>query len=173
MERVLVSACLLGDPVRYDGTAATSDHPVLERWRAEGRIVSCCPEVAAGLFTPRSCVELEGADTEAVLAGRARALARDGADATSSFVAGARVARDLCRSLGVRVAVLKDRSPSCGSRWIHDGTFRGRLAEGQGLTTFLLRQDGVRVFAEDQWEEALRCLQGLEGASCPSLPVIQ
>ena len=173
MERVLVSACLLGEPVRYDGTAATVEHAVLHRWRAEGRIVSCCPEVAAGLPTPRSCVELEGADAEAVLEGRARVLARDGADATVPFVKGARLARDLCRDLGLRVAVLKDRSPSCGSLRVHDGTFTGRLVAGQGLASALLRRDGVQVFSEDQWEEAARCLERLEAASCPSLRVIE
>lgn len=163
MERVLVSACLLGEPVRYDGTAATVEHPVLEQWRAEGRIVSCCPEVAVGLPVPRSCVELEGAD---------QALTRDGEDVTAAFQAGARMARDLCRSLGVRIAILKDRSPSCGSRWIHDGTFTGTLVKGQGWTAALLRQDGVEVFSEDQWEEAACCLERLE-ASCPSHWVIE
>lgn len=164
MERVLVSACLLGEPVRYDGTAATAEHPVLERWRAEGRIVPCCPEVAAGLPVPRQCVEL-GVD------GLART--RGDEDLTEAFLAGARMARDLCRNLGVRVAILKERSPSCGSHWIYDGTFTGTLVRGQGLATALLRQGGVEVFSEDQWVEAARCLERLETASCSSSPVIE
>ncbi len=163
MERVLVSACLLGDPVRYDGAAATADHPVLRRWRGEGRIVSCCPEVAAGLPIPRACVELERAGALSLLEGRARALAQDGGDVTEAFLVGARLALDTCRDLGIHVAVLKERSPSCGTGLIYDGTFTGSLVPGQGVATALLRQHGIAVFAEHQWEEADRRLAEREG----------
>jgi uncharacterized protein YbbK (DUF523 family) len=153
MERVLVSACLLGDPVRYDGTAATTDHPILGRWRGEGRIVPCCPEVAAGLPVPRACVELVD---------HTRALGRDGEDVTEAFLAGARLVLETCRTLDIRLAVLKERSPSCGSTVIYDGTFRGVLVPGQGLATTLLRQHGINVFSEGQWEDADRRLASLE-----------
>jgi uncharacterized protein YbbK (DUF523 family) len=161
---VLVSSCLFGEPVRYDGTSAVSGHPVLDRWREEGRVVSICPELAGGLGTPRPPVELVGGGGEAALRGQARVAGARGEDATKAFVAGALAAVELCRRRGIRVAVLKERSPSCGSAWIHDGTFSGRLIPGQGVATAALRESGVAVFSETEWELAQARLSDLERA---------
>ncbi|GII78404.1 hypothetical protein Sru01_33860 [Sphaerisporangium rufum] len=150
MQRVLVSACLAGRPVRYDGRAKTSGDAVLVRWRAEGRLVLFCPEVAGGLPVPRPPAEIEGgAGGAAVLAGHARVLTAAGADVTAHFVEGAHAALAVARRLALRVAVLKEGSPSCGALRVHDGTFGGRLAPGAGVTTALLRAHGVDVFGED------------------------
>jgi len=172
MQKVLVSSCLLGEPVRYDGSAATCRHPVLVRWQEEGRIVPCCPELEGGLGTPRSPVELLGGAGEAVLGGVSKAIGRDGEDVTSAFIAGARATLALCQHLGIRLAVLKERSPSCGSTRIHDGTFAGRLLPGQGVTAALLRQHGIQVLSEGQWEQAREALFRLEapGTVMPAVP---
>lgn len=125
VERILVSACLLGSRVRYDGGAKTSDDELLARWRAEGRLVRFCPEVEGGLPVPRPPAEIEGgAGGAAVLAGEARILTPEGDDVTAAFVSGARQALAVAQSRGVRVAILKEGSPSCGSLRIYDGSHR-------------------------------------------------
>ncbi|MEV4356349.1 DUF523 domain-containing protein [Nonomuraea sp. NPDC004186] len=163
MERILVSACLMGRRVRYDGRAKTSSDARLAAWREEGRLVPHCPEVSGGLPIPRPAAEIEGgASGAAVLSGAARVLASDGSDVTAEFLAGARSALAVARSYGIRLAVLKEGSPSCGALSIYDGTFSGRRGPGQGVTTALLEQHGIRVFTEDQVDEAADCLRTLE-----------
>jgi uncharacterized protein YbbK (DUF523 family) len=142
--RVLVSACLLGAEVRHHGGAATVEHPVLRRWREEGRIVGVCPELAGGLPTPRAPAEIRGL----------RVIAKNGNDVTDALRAGADVAIAMARELGIRVAVLKSRSPSCGTGQVYDGSFSGRLVTGDGVTAAALRREGVEVFDETQLEEA-------------------
>ena len=100
MEKILVSACLLGEKVRYSGGAATCDDPVLLRWLAEGRVVSCCPEVAGGLGTPRPRAERQAL----------RVLTESAADVTSAFVRGAEHARDTARAVW-RAGQTKNLSP--------------------------------------------------------------
>jgi len=150
--RVLVSACLLGAEVRHHGGAATIEHPILRRWREEGRVVSVCPEVAGGLSSPRPPAEIRGL----------RVVTSAGRDVTSEFEAGARTAARVACELGIRVAVLKSRSPSCGTGRIYDGTFSGRLVEGDGITAAVLRREGVQVFDEFQLEQADAVLSALE-----------
>ncbi|MFI9589722.1 DUF523 domain-containing protein [Nonomuraea sp. NPDC052265] len=163
MQRILVSACLMGRRVRYDGGAKTSADALLARWREEGRLVVVCPEVTGGLPVPRPAAEIEGgAGGAAVLSGAARVLASDGSDVTAEFVAGARAALEAARSAGIRLAVLKEGSPSCGALSVYDGTFGGRRVPGQGVTTALLEAHGVRVFTEDQLPEAAGYLRDLE-----------
>ena len=158
--KVLVSACLLGQPVRYDGRA--SGHPdVVQRWQAEGRVVPLCPEVAGGLPTPRPPAEIPGGQGVQVLDGQARVVTVSGDDVSEAFLAGARRALELVRRHGIRVAVLKAGSPSCGNRLTYDGTFAGVKVPGQGVTTALLRREGVLVFSELELEEAQRALAGL------------
>jgi uncharacterized protein YbbK (DUF523 family) len=162
VERVLVSACLLGCRVRYSGSGARSGDPVLERWLREGRVVVLCPEVAGGLPVPRPPAEIRGGDGGAVLDGAARVVDRRGGDVTRHFLAGARLALRAARASGARVAVLKERSPSCGAGRIYDGSFTGSLREGAGVTAALLERSGVRVFGEGEVAEADRYLRGLE-----------
>ena len=160
LPRVLVSACLLGQPVRYDGR--TSGHPdLLQRWQAEGRVVPLCPEVAGGLPTPRPAAEIPGGQGGAVLDGGAQVITVSGEDVSAAFLAGAQQALALVRRHGIRVAVLKAGSPSCGNRLTYDGTFAGVKVPGEGVTTALLRREGVLVFSELELEEAQRALAGL------------
>jgi len=163
MIKVLVSACLLGERVRYDGRAAFCHSDWLGRWAQESRIVPFCPEVGAGLSIPRLSAEIEpGATAEEVLAGRARIRRSDGADVTGAFLRGARLAVEAAFAAGARLAVLKDRSPSCGVISVHDGSFGGRIAPGQGVTAALLARHGIRVFPETQIEQAAEYLRILE-----------
>jgi uncharacterized protein YbbK (DUF523 family) len=162
MERILVSACLLGQPVRYDGTGRRSDDALFERWREEGRLVPICPEVRGGLPVPRPAAEISGGSGGDVLDGRARVVTRDGTDVTSQFVAGARQALEQARTYGVRLAILKESSPSCGRLRVFDGSFAGRKVPGEGVTTALLERHGIAVFAEDAAEDAAALLTALE-----------
>ncbi|WP_067828440.1 DUF523 domain-containing protein [Actinomadura kijaniata] len=149
MERILVSSCLLGRPVRYDGRGKPVRDDLFERWRAEGRLVPFCPEVAGGLPVPRPPAEIVGGDGADVLDGAARVVADTGEDVTEAFVAGARLALETARRAGARVALLKESSPSCGSRMIYDGTFTGTRVAGDGVTAALLEREGIRVFGEE------------------------
>ncbi len=163
LEKILVSACLLGAKVRYHGGDAASDHPLLRQWLNEGRLVSACPEQDGGLPTPRPSAEIVGpGGGPAVLARIAIVRTAAGADVTSSFRAGADRALDLVKQHRIRIAILKDGSPSCGSAHIHDGSFSGVRIAGAGVTAALLEAQGVRVFSEREIEGAREWLRQLE-----------
>jgi uncharacterized protein YbbK (DUF523 family) len=163
MEYVLVSTCLLGLPARYNGDQTVFDHPVLRRWQAEGRIVSFCPEVAGGLPTPRPPAEVaEGKGGRLVLTGEARVIDKTGDDVTEAFVRGARQAQDVARARQIRIAVLKEGSPSCGSGYSYDGSFSSVRLPLPGVTTAALEEAGVRVFSENQLDAAAAFLATLD-----------
>ena len=153
MERILISACLLGRPVRYDGKGKELRHDLIARWQAEGRLVPVCPEVMAGFPTPRPPAEIEdGKSGPDVLRGEARIRESGGRDVTEAFLEGARAALETAREQGCRFALLTDGSPSCGATFIHDGSFAGRRKPGLGVVTALLRDSGVSVFPESEIE---------------------
>ena len=156
MVKVLVSACLLGAPVRYDGSDKKSDSPVLDRWVAEGRIVSVCPEVLGGLGTPRPPAEI------LQIHGLRRVVTDTRRDVTQAFERGAALSLEQAERNEIRVAVLKEGSPSCGSSWTCDGTFSGTRVPGEGMTTSLLRSRGIRVFSEEDLEAADAVIADLE-----------
>ncbi len=160
--RVLVSACLLGAPVRYNGAAKTVQSEIFDRWQQQGRIVPLCPEVSGGLSTPRAPAELRGGEGVAVLKGSARVFASNGDDVTDAFVSGAEHAVSLAREQRIEVAVLKSRSPSCGSGSIYDGTFTGTIVPGFGVAAAALQQAGVRIFDETQLAEADAVLAAID-----------
>lgn len=163
MEKVLVSACLLGERVRFDARDAAVHDDHLARWLREGRVVPICPEVAGGLPVPRPPCEIRGGTGSDVLAGAARVVSIEGRDETPAFRRGAERALELVRTHRIRVALLKERSPSCASTAIHDGTFTGRHVAGEGVTAALLRSHGVQVFSEEAIAEADAALRALEG----------
>lgn len=161
MHKILVSRCLLGHRVRYDG-GAHGPYDLLQQWLDEGRVVALCPEVAGGLPTPRPPAEIAGGQGAQVLDGRLPVLTIDGADVTSAFIEGAQLALELVHEQGIRLALLKARSPSCGNLENYDGTFSGVRVAGEGVTAALLRRAGVQVFNEQQLNEARQALQILE-----------
>jgi uncharacterized protein YbbK (DUF523 family) len=164
VERILVSACLLGAKVRYHGGDASSSHPTLRRWWEEGRLVPVCPEVDGGLPTPRPAAEIAGSGGGAtVIALLAPVRTASGADVTGAFVTGARRALETAQQQGIRLAILKDGSPSCGSSFVYDGSFSGRRVTGVGVTTALLRANGVQVFSETEIDAAEAWLEESRG----------
>lgn len=168
MYRVLVSACLLGERVRHNGEHKQSHDSVLQRWLREGRVVPFCPEVAGGLPIPRLPAEIAGATGgSSVLSGTGRVLDVNGRDVSTFFVAGAQQALEYARLESIRVAVLKEGSPSCGTSFTYDGTFTSRRVPGQGVTAAILRQAGIHVLNEFQFEEADRILTQLHQEGGP------
>lgn len=142
---VLVSACLLGEACRYDGRSQRSERVLAAL--AGKEVVPVCPEVGSGLPTPRPPVELSGGTGVDVWAGRARALEREaGIDRTDAFQRGARLALEASRRFGATVALLKEKSPSCGSQRVYEA---GQLRPGEGITAALLRSEGLTVLSDE------------------------
>lgn len=162
MNRVLISACLLGERVRYNGSDISTKHKILDSWHAEGRLVPICPEVAGGLTVPRPPAEILNGDGRTVLENNAKVMTRTGSDVTAAFLKGANEALAFARERKCRLAILTEKSPSCGSSLIHDGTFSAGLRQGRGVTTQLLEENGVRVFNQHQVEQAAEYLLEIE-----------
>ncbi|WP_404937865.1 DUF523 domain-containing protein [Pseudomonas sp. JDS08PS003] len=160
MHKILVSRCLLGHRVRYDG-GASGPFDQLAAWLQEGRVVALCPEVAGGLPTPRAAAEIPGGQGVDVLEGRAPVMTTEGEDVSAEFLSGARQALELVEKHGIRIAVLKANSPSCGNVLTYDGTFSGIKVQGEGVTAALLQRHGVQVFSELQLPEAAAVLAAL------------
>jgi len=162
MNKVLVSACLIGENVRYNGRVKVNESGWLKDWKRRGRLVAFCPEVAGGLPVPRPCSEISGHDGRTVLYGDARVMNIKGKDVTQYFLTGAQKALELARLHNIKLAVLKDGSPSCGSTYIYDGSFSGIKKPGKGITTVLLEEYSIRVFSEREIPEAVNYLKTLE-----------
>jgi uncharacterized protein YbbK (DUF523 family) len=164
MIRILISSCLVGQPVRYDGSSKLCEHAILTKWGNENRLVPFCPEVEAGLLIPRPVAEIIGEDGFAVLENRSKVMERNGQDLTQKFIEGARKTLQIAVGAGLCLAILTDGSPSCGSTYIYDGTFSGVRKAGMGVTAALLKQNGVRVFSQTQVELAAQYLDCLSEA---------
>ena len=160
MQKILLSRCLLGHRVRYDG-GASGPFDQLQQWIAEGRVVALCPEVAGGLPTPRAAAEIPGGQGAQVLDGHARVITTEGEDVSAEFLSGAQQALALVQQHAIRIAVLKANSPSCGNLLTYDGTFSGVKVSGEGVTAALLTRHGVQVFSELQLAEAAAALASL------------
>ncbi|WP_277995961.1 DUF523 domain-containing protein [Rhizobium sp. Leaf371] len=159
--KILVSACLMGHAVRYDGKAKPLRHAALDRWQAEGRLVTICPEMSAGMPVPRPPAEIaDGRSGADVLAGEAHVIEATGADITDGFRQAAENALALARATGCTHALLIDGSPSCGSRSIYDGGFAGRKQAGEGVAAALLRRNGIRVFADHEIDTLVAEIDG-------------
>jgi uncharacterized protein YbbK (DUF523 family) len=161
MDKILVSRCLLGHRVRYDG-GASGPFDLLEQWISEGRVVPLCPEVAGGLPTPRAAAEIPGGQGAEVLDGIAAVITTEGEDVSAQFLDGARQALELVQKHGIRVAVLKANSPSCGNLLTYDGTFSAVKVPGEGVTAALLKRHGVQVFSELELPQAAAALTQLD-----------
>ena len=141
--KILISACLLGLPCRYDG--ASKPQPWAAALAQRQELVPVCPEQLGGLPTPREPSERR----------EGHVVMRTGADVTEQYRRGAEAALALCRLLGCEAAILKERSPSCGHGKIYDGTFSGTLTKRDGVTAELLLRSGIRVYGESRAEELL------------------
>ena len=136
--KILVSACLLGERVRYDGKIVLHDNGVLKKLQKEGRVISICPEVEGGLSVPRDPAEIVGD----------KVITTNKKDVTKEFHKGALLALELVKKHGIKVAILKSNSPSCSCKFVYDGTFSKKLIKGKGVCAKLLQENGVKVFDE-------------------------
>ena len=152
--KILVSACLLGNKVRYDANDVPTESKLLDEWQSEDRLIAFCPEVAGGLSVPRLPAEIQSDDGNAVLDGMAKVYDNQGNDVSENFINGAKKALETAQQNNVKVAILKEKSPSCGSSFIYDGTFSSVRKVGQGVTTALLERNGIKVFSDLEIEKA-------------------
>ena len=140
-----MSACLLGEAVRYDGGDSChhlkkNSSVLLQRWQQEGLLLPLCPEVEGGLPVPRPAAEIMGD----------KVVTQAGKDVTQAFRIGAEKTLALCQQYQIQYAVLKQGSPSCGNTLINDGCFSQTKIQGQGVTARLLIAHGIRVFNEEE-----------------------
>ena len=140
-QNILVSACLLGECCRYDGKSKPCERVMT--LSDTYNLIPICPEVMGGLPTPRIPSEICG---ELV-------LMKDGRNVTRNYNNGAQKALEIAIENACTVAILKEKSPSCGSGLIHNGLFDGGLVEGDGITTQLLKKNGIRVLGESEITE--------------------
>ena len=136
MENILVSACLLGVSCRYDGKSKPNENVIALKDRYN--LIPVCPEIMGGLPTPRTASEIQGSQV----------VMGDGKNVTKEYRKGAEEVLKLCRLFGCKRAVLKEKSPSCGCGKVYDGTFSGKLIDGNGITAKLLMENGIEVFGE-------------------------
>jgi uncharacterized protein YbbK (DUF523 family) len=146
LKKKIVSACFAGVHCRYDqGHCRVQD---IQQLVEQGEAVAICPEQMGGLATPRNPAEIVGGDGDDVLDGKAQVIDNQGNDVTQQYVDGAYQALKIAQSVGATEAILKEKSPSCGSAMIYDGSFQGKKRPGPGVTTALLRRNGIVVEAE-------------------------
>lgn len=145
---ILVSACLAGICCKYNG--GDNGIPLIKELVRQGKAIPLCPEQLGGLPTPRLPAEIKGGSARDVLQGKALVVRKDGVDVTENFIRGAREVLKFCREMGIKRAILKARSPSCGKGMVYDGTFTGKLVEGNGITAQLLIDNGIEVLTEDE-----------------------
>ena len=138
MEKILISACLIGDKTRYDGKSNYT--PLIKDLLQKYELVPFCSEVEGGLSVPRKPSEIV----------KDKVMSIDGKDVTRNYQKGAELALNICKYLDIKVAILKDGSPACGVHEIHDGSFKGRKIKGMGITASLLSKNGIKVISEDE-----------------------
>ncbi|MDK2902775.1 MAG: hypothetical protein PWP48_1928 [Clostridiales bacterium] len=139
----IVSACLAGVNCKYNG--GHNADPRIKKLIEEGKAIPICPEQLGGLTTPRRPAEIKGGTGSDVLIGKARVIDADGLDVTEAFVKGAQEVLKLARLAKANKAILKAKSPSCGCGFIYDGSFSGKLIEGNGVTAQILIDNGIEI----------------------------
>lgn len=138
-EKILVSACLLGVSVRYDGKSKANEE-LIEKLK-DYDFIPICPEVWGGLPTPRVPSEIIND----------KVINKDGIDVTDNYMRGAIETLNLARKFNIKKAILKSKSPSCGKNKIYDGSFTGILIDGNGITAKLLMENDIEVLTEDEF----------------------
>ncbi len=138
MKKILVSACLLGIPCRYDGKSKPNQQVICLKDKYD--LIPICPEVLGGLPTPRIPAEIQGN----------RVIRRDGIDVTLEYERGANKALEIALENNCKIAILKAKSPSCGKGEIYDGAFTKKLISGNGIAAKLLEKNGITVINESE-----------------------
>lgn len=144
---ILVSACLVGINCKYNN--GNNEVEKIKDLVKTGEAVLVCPEQLGGLTTPRSASEIVGGTGDDVLDGKAKVVTKEGQDVTPQFIKGAMEVLEIAKLYGIDKAILKERSPSCGSKIIYDGTFSSQKKQGQGVTVALLKRNNIKVLDEN------------------------
>lgn len=153
-ELILLSACLAGINCVYDGT--NKFHPIFAKLYEDKKAVIFCPEVLGGFPIPHAPSEIFEGDGFKVLKSEGRVFSCEGKDVTSCFLKGARKTLELAKKHGIKTAVMKSKSPSCGCGLIFDGTFKGKLVSGFGVTAALLKENGIDVISDIDFLENMK-----------------
>lgn len=146
---ILVSSCLAGLEVRYNGTHCL-DHKI-SKLIEENKAIPVCPELLGGFSTPREPAEIIGGNGDDVLDGKAKVVEKSGKDVTEMYLKGAYATLKKAKEVDANVVVLKEYSPSCGSAMIYNGEFKSKKMIGNGVTTALLKRNGIQVISEEQF----------------------
>jgi uncharacterized protein YbbK (DUF523 family) len=149
---ILVSSCLAGLEVRYNGTHCL-DHKISQLIE-ENKAIPICPELLGGFTTPREPAEIIGGNGEDVLDGKAKVVEKSGRDVTELYIKGAFATLKKANNVNATVVVLKEYSPSCGSSVIYNGEFIGEKIAGNGVTAALLKRNGLQVISEKQFADS-------------------
>ncbi|KOY82956.1 DUF523 domain-containing protein [Lysinibacillus macroides] len=147
---ILISACLAGLNVRYNGTNSLDEQ--IRKLVLENRAVTVCPELMGGFSTPREPAEIVGGNGKDVLDGKAVVVEQSGRDVTELYIRGAYVTLHKALEVGATKVILKEYSPSCGSAMIYNGDFNGTKIAGAGVTTALLQRHGIEVLSEEDFQ---------------------
>jgi uncharacterized protein YbbK (DUF523 family) len=145
---IVVSSCLAGWKVRYNGTDCLDE--TMEKLLNDKKFKTVCPELMGGFSTPREPAEIIGGNGYDVLDGKAVVQDRKGNDVTQMYINGANKTLEFIKSLNAEMVVLKENSPSCGSSFIYTGNFDGTKKDGVGVTTAILRRNGIKVISENE-----------------------
>ncbi len=138
-EKVLISACLIGENVKYNGKNNLLSN--IEELKKRFELIPFCPEVEGGLSTPRPPSEIISQDPVKI-------INKCGKDVTKFFINGAQKTLETCLKFDIKKAILKSNSPSCGKDFVYDGTFSNNLINAEGVTARLLRKNNIRLFTE-------------------------
>ena len=147
-QKLLVSSCLLGKKVKYNGKDNKLFSDLLNQLSLKYNIVSFCPEVEGGLPIPR-------VPCEVITFNPLKVINKDGDDKTKEFLLGANKTLELCKKENITIALLKANSPSCSSEYIYDGTFTSSKIKEDGVTVSLLRQHNIKIYDEIQIKDLL------------------
>lgn len=146
---ILVSSCLAGLKVRYNGTHSFEER--IGKLVEENKAIPVCPELLGGMSTPRESAEIVGGGGEDVLEGKAKVIDKTGKDVTEFFIKGANATLEIAQKNNATIVVLKENSPSCGSSSIYNGEFNGGKMAGNGVASALLKRNGIQVVSEEQF----------------------
>ena len=144
----LISACLLGMKCAWDGQNIYKSDKVIRVLKSDA-LIPVCPEQLGGLKTPRIPQEIQGGTGEDILDKKCKVLNRNGEDVTKEFITGAEETLKIAKLLHVKEFIGKSKSPSCGCGQIYDGTFSQKLIAGDGVTTTLLKRNGIRTISDE------------------------
>lgn len=143
MEKLLISACLIGTNCKYNGKNNYLE--LVEELKKKYELIPVCPEILGGLDIPRNPSEIKNN----------KVISNKGIDVTKEFNLGAKSTLEITMNNNVKIALLKDGSPSCGSNYVYDGTFSKTKIKGNGITTILLKENGIKVFSENEISKLL------------------